>query len=91
MCQLPDVFSPEAFAEGRSDYPIDVRCVPTSLTAAKNVIRIRLASIEIPLVEYTFSAVKGNLNFYVNSLMFKNEWYIIKINPWVFEFRALEY
>jgi hypothetical protein len=37
----------------------------TSPIPLKNVIRIRMASIEIPLVEYTFSAVKGNLNFYV--------------------------
>lgn len=51
------------FADARTSINSEFRV--TNPNPIKNVIRIRLSSVEIPLVEHTFSASKGNLTFLV--------------------------
>jgi hypothetical protein len=56
------------FADARTAPNSEFRVtVPTPI---KNVMRLRLASVEIPLVEHTFSAERGNISFTLSMTQF---------------------
>lgn len=52
------------FAEYKGKTGSEWRITPPQ--PLKNIMRIRMASVEIPLVEQTFTEAKGNISFYIN-------------------------